>query len=91
MRRAETLGDEITRRGLTHEQTAVLGGVQPSTINRIVAGQVRARPKTVVSLAKAFGIGAQRMQRMCEAHYFAAHPGEDLRGGGERHVTASAG
>jgi hypothetical protein len=31
MRRAETLGAEITRRGLTHEQAAILGGVQPST------------------------------------------------------------
>lgn len=89
MRRAETLGDELTRRGLTQEQTAVLGGVQPSTIRRIVAGQVQARPKTVVSLAKALGIGAQRMQRMCEAHYLAAHPDEDLRGGGEPHVTAA--
>ena len=88
MRRAATLGDEIERRGLTHEQTAVLGGVQPSTIRRIVLGKVRARPSTIVSLSKALGVGAQRMQAMCEAHYLAAHPDEDLRGG-DRHVTAA--
>ena len=44
MRRAATLGDEIGRRGLTKEQAAVLGGVQPSTVLRIIKGQVRARP-----------------------------------------------
>lgn len=88
MRRAATLGDEITQRGLNHEQAAVLGGVEPSTISRIVAGHARARPRTVVSLAKALGIGAVRMQQMCDAHYFAAHPDEDLRGG-DRHVSAA--
>ena len=88
MRRAATFGEEIARRGLTQEQTAVLGGVQPSTVRRIVAGQVQARPKTVVSLAKALGIGAQRMQRMCDAHWLDAPPDEDLRGG-SRHVTAA--
>jgi len=81
MRRAATLGDEIIRRGLNQEQTAVLGRVQPSTVQRIVAGQVRASPKTIVSLAKALGIGATRMQAMCEAHWLAAHPDEDLSGG----------
>jgi plasmid maintenance system antidote protein VapI len=81
MRRAATLGDEIARRGLNDEQAAVLAGVQPSTIRRIVTGKVRARPSTVVSLAKALGIGATRMQGMCEAHYLATHPGEDLHGG----------
>lgn len=85
---AGTLGEELTRRGLTQEQAAVLGGVQPSTIQRIVTGKVQARPSTVVSLARALGIGAQRMQAMCEAHYLAAHPDEDLRGGG-RHVPAA--
>ncbi len=81
MRRSATLGDEIARRGLTNEQAAVLGGVQPSTVLRITKGQVRAQPKTVVSLAKALGIGALRMKAMCDAHWLDAHPGEDLRGG----------
>jgi transcriptional regulator with XRE-family HTH domain len=86
--RATTLAGEIARRGLTQEQAAVLGGVRPSTINRIVAGKVRARPSTIVNLAKALGIAATRMQAMCEAHYLAAHPDEDLRGG-ERHAPAA--
>ena len=88
MRRAATLGDEITRRGLNPEQTAVLGGVNPSTVYRIVQGTRRASPKTVVSLAKALGIGATRMQAMCEAHYLAAHPDEDL-GRGDGHAAAA--
>jgi plasmid maintenance system antidote protein VapI len=86
MRRAASLGDEIAQRGLNHEQTAVLAGVQPSTIRRIVAGEVRARPGTVVSLAKALGIGATRMREMCAAHWLAVHPEEDLRGG-ESHAA----
>jgi hypothetical protein len=90
MRRAATFGDEITRRGLKPEQAAVLGQVDPATVRRIIRGSVRARPGTIVSLAKALGIGAQRMQSMCDAHWLAAHPEEDLRGG-DHHVTAGFG
>ena len=88
MRRAATLGDEIASRGLTREQMAVLGKVHPSTISRIVQGAAHASPATVVSLAKALGTGAKRMQSMCEAHWLDAHPDDDLRGG-DRHVTAA--
>lgn len=81
MRRAATFGDEITQRGLKPEHVAVLGRVDPTTVRRILRGTVRARPGTVVSLAKALGIGAQRMQRMCDEHWLAAHPDDDLRRG----------
>jgi len=88
MRHAATFGDEIARRGLQPEQAAVLGQVDPTTVRRIIRGSVRARPGTVVSLARALGIGAQRMRRMCDAHWLDAHPDEDLRGG-ERHAPAA--
>jgi plasmid maintenance system antidote protein VapI len=76
-----TLRGLLDDRGLTREQAAVLGGVHPSTIGRIVSGDVHASPATVVSLARALGVGARRMQRMCDAHYLSAHPDEDLAGG----------
>jgi plasmid maintenance system antidote protein VapI len=68
----------LEQRGLTKEMGAVLGRVAPSTITRICHGQVRAAPKTVIALAKALGVSATRMQRMCDAHYYSAHPGEAL-------------
>jgi hypothetical protein len=89
MRRAATFGDEIARRGLKPEQAAVLGQIDPATVRRIIRGSVRARPGTVVSLAKALGIGAQRMRRMCDAHWLDAHPDEDLRGGEPRETAAA--
>ena len=88
MRRASTFGSELEQRGLNADQAAVLAGVNHTTVRRILRGSVRAQPKTVVSLAKALGIGAQRMQAMCDAHWLSAHPEEDLRGS-DRHVPAA--
>jgi plasmid maintenance system antidote protein VapI len=68
----------LTQRGLSQEAAALIGEVDPSTIYRIVEGQVRARPATIVRLARGLGIGPKRMQAMCDAHYSAAHPGEAL-------------
>jgi plasmid maintenance system antidote protein VapI len=45
---------------------AVLAGVDTATISRVCSGQARATPQTVVRLAKALGIGARRMARMCD-------------------------
>jgi plasmid maintenance system antidote protein VapI len=70
----ETFGDLLRARGLTQEAMAVLGEVETSTISRIVRGQTRARPQTIVRLARALGIGAKRMQAMCDAHWLDAHP-----------------
>lgn len=68
----------LTERGLSQEAAALIGDVDPSTIYRIVEGKVRARPVTVVRLARGLGIGARRMQAMCDAHYFEAHPDEAI-------------
>lgn len=68
----------LEQRGLSQEAAALIGEVDPSTIYRIVEGQVRARAATIVRLARGLGIGARRMQAMCDAHYFAVHPDEAL-------------
>jgi plasmid maintenance system antidote protein VapI len=77
-----TLREFLTSRDVTQDAAALLGGVDPSTISRICAGQVHARPATVVKLAKAFGVSARRMQAMCEAQWLAAHPEEQLEPAG---------
>lgn len=64
----------LGQRGITMEAAGLLAGVTGSTISRIAAGQVCARPSTVVRLAKALGVNALRMQRMCDAAYLDAHP-----------------
>jgi plasmid maintenance system antidote protein VapI len=74
----ETFADLLHARGLTHDAAAVLGDVETSTISRIVQGKTKARPVTVVKLAKALGVGAKRMQAMCDASWLAAHPDEQL-------------
>jgi len=73
---AEDLQAELESRGLTLEAAGVIARVHASTVSRIIAGKVRASPATVVALARGLGIGAKRMQRMCDAHYYAAHPDE---------------
>lgn len=65
-------------RGLTLEATAVLGQCETSTISRIVRGQQRPRPQTIVTLARALGISAKRMEAMTSAAWAAAHPGEKV-------------
>lgn len=64
------------QRGLTQDHIGVLGGLDPATVSRIKAGQVQARPATVVKLARALGVKASRMQAMCDAHWEAAHQDE---------------
>lgn len=71
-----TLRDFLAERGITQEAAGVLAGVDGTTIWRIMTGQVHARPATIVRLAKGLGVSARRMQRMCEAHWLAAHPDE---------------
>jgi plasmid maintenance system antidote protein VapI len=70
------LRDFLASRDITQDAAGLLAGVDGSTISRICAGQVQARPATVVKLAKALGVSASRMQRMCEAHWLEAHPEE---------------
>jgi transcriptional regulator with XRE-family HTH domain len=68
----------LEQRGLSQEAAALIGEVDPSTIYRIVTGEVRARPATIVRLARGLGVAARRMQAMCDVHYFAAHPDEAI-------------
>lgn len=65
-------------RGLDTVAIGVLAKVHPSTAGRIMSGKVRARPATVVALARALGVSPRRMQQMCEARYLAVHPEEAL-------------
>jgi plasmid maintenance system antidote protein VapI len=46
------------------DATAVLAGVETSSISRIVNGQMGARPETIVRLARALGISAKRLEAM---------------------------
>jgi plasmid maintenance system antidote protein VapI len=73
------LRDFLADRDITQDAAGLLADVDGSTISRICAGRVRARPRTVVKLAKALGVSARRMQAMCEAHWLEAHPEEQLR------------
>jgi plasmid maintenance system antidote protein VapI len=66
----------FSSRGLTHPAVSVLADIHPSTVGRIVRGEQRARPETVVALARALGIDARRMRRLCDAHYLAARSAE---------------
>lgn len=70
------LQDLLRDRGLTYEAAAVLGQVETSTISRIVRGQTRARPQTIVTLARALGISPKRLESMAAAAWAAAHPDE---------------
>lgn len=74
----DALRELFSTRGLTNAAVAVLSNTHPSTVGRVMKGEVRARPATVVALARALGISARRMQLMCEVHYLAAHPDEAL-------------
>jgi len=70
------LGDLLRERGLTYEAAAVLAQIETSTISRIVRGQSRARPQTIVTLARALGISPKRLESMAGAAWASAHPDE---------------
>ena len=72
----DALGDLLRDRGQKYEADAVLGQVETSTISRIVRGQSKARPQTIVTLARALGISPKRLEAMTRAAWAAAHSGE---------------
>ena len=72
------LGDLLRDRGLTYEATAVLAQVETSTISRIVRGHSKAKPQTIVTLARALGVSAKRLEAMTTAAWDAAHSGEQV-------------
>jgi plasmid maintenance system antidote protein VapI len=61
-----TLRELLDARGLTMDAAAILGQVDAATVSRICSGQARATPQTVVRLARALGINARRMARLCD-------------------------
>lgn len=61
-----TLHELLDARGLTMDAAALLAQVDTATISRICSGQARATPQTIVNLAKALGINARRMARLCD-------------------------
>lgn len=83
---ARDLRELLRERDTTHAATGLLIGRDRSTISKIAAGVQRARPTTVVALAKIFGIDALRMRDLCDAHWYDAHPEEraDLIAAGSR-------
>lgn len=54
-------------RALTLEAVSVLAGVDTATVSRIERGISRARPDTVVRLARGLGISARRMARLIDS------------------------
>jgi plasmid maintenance system antidote protein VapI len=68
-----TLKDMFAERGLRYDAAAMLADVDEATISRIANGKARARPETVVRLARALGISARRMEAICAASHAAAH------------------
>ena len=76
-----TLRELLTERGLSLEAMAILGGVDASTISRIASGRTRARPETIVRVSRGLGISARRFQGICDASWFAAHPGDGVQAG----------
>jgi plasmid maintenance system antidote protein VapI len=61
---SNSLRELLRERGLTFDATAVLAGVETSTISRIVNGQMGAKPETIVRMARALGISAKRLEAM---------------------------
>jgi len=68
----DALRELLRERGVTLDAAAVLADVDTSTVSRIVSGKSRARPVTIVRLARALGISARRLQVMCDAAWAAA-------------------
>lgn len=74
-----TLADLLAERRLSLDALAILGEIDPTTAYRIRSGQARPRPTTIIRLADALGIGARRMQQICQATWDAAHSEEAVQ------------
>jgi plasmid maintenance system antidote protein VapI len=70
----------LAERRFPMDAAALIARKDKATISRIAAGKSRARPETVVALARAFGMSARRMQAICDESWAAAHPDETLPG-----------
>jgi transcriptional regulator with XRE-family HTH domain len=76
---AGTLRELMTQRGLNLDAVSVLGGVNPSTVSRIVNGRTRARPETVVRMSRGLRVSARTLQSACDASWHAAHADDGTR------------
>jgi plasmid maintenance system antidote protein VapI len=68
----DALRELLRSRGISFDAAGVLGEVDAATVSRIVNGKTRARPATIVRLARALGVSARRLQVMCDAAWAAA-------------------
>ena len=59
----QMLRDLLTERGIRMDAAALMAGVSTSTISRICSGVEKARPETVVSLARALRVSGCRRGR----------------------------
>ena len=57
----ESLRDVRTARGLTLADVGALAGLDAATVSRIERRRAKPRPETVVRLARALGIGVDRV------------------------------
>lgn len=73
-----TLAELLDERRISLDALAVLSQIDSATAYRIRSGQARPRPTTIIRLADALGIGARRMQQICQATWNAAHSEEAL-------------
>jgi len=73
-----TLKELLADRNLRLDAAGMLAGVNKATISRIANGKARARPETVVRLARPLGISARRMQLICDASWAAANEDEQV-------------
>lgn len=71
---APTVRGLLDGHGEPMDAVALRVGVNVSTISRIAAGKVRAKPDTVVALARVLGLSARRCQALCDSAWEAAHP-----------------
>ena len=72
-----TLRELLAERAVRMDAAALLAGKDKATVSRVAGGKTRARPETVVALARALGVSARRMQAICDESWRAAHPEED--------------
>jgi transcriptional regulator with XRE-family HTH domain len=74
----QTLRELRAERGLSQAAVALLADLDVSQVSRIERGLSKARPTSIVKLARALGIGADRMRQILENT--PATPAENGRG-----------
>ena len=74
--RGDRMGKALSHAGIGMTEMGDYLGVTRATVSRWVNGQMRARPQTIVTLARALGISPKRLEAMTVAAWDAAHPDE---------------